>query len=55
VSDDRIVRVSGHEQHPHPGHDDREGVNFLQKPFSPISLAVKVREVLDAPVANGRV
>ena len=30
-------------------HDD---VNFLQKPFSAIALAVKVREVLDAPVAN---
>ncbi len=27
----------------------RNGVNFLQKPFSPFGLAAKVREVLDAP------
>jgi len=28
----------------------REGVNYLQKPYSPIALATKVRSVLDLPV-----
>ena len=28
-----------------------EGVNFLQKPFSSVTLAFKVREVLDAVIA----
>jgi CheY-like chemotaxis protein len=27
-----------------------EKVNFQQKPFSPVALALKVREVLDAPI-----
>jgi nitrogen-specific signal transduction histidine kinase/CheY-like chemotaxis protein len=29
-----------------------EGTNFIQKPFSPHALALKVREVLDAPLAK---
>ena len=30
----------------------REGVNFLQKPFSPVGLAHKIREVLDASLSK---
>jgi PAS domain S-box-containing protein len=39
-TDDAVLRHGVH----------REGVNFLQKPFTPLSLAIKVREALDGPI-----
>jgi CheY-like chemotaxis protein len=52
----RVLFVSGYTDDAIIRHGVlREGMNFLQKPFSPLALASKVREVLDAPTVNGRV
>ncbi len=45
----RVLFVSGHMDDAIIRHGViREGVHFLQKPFSPVTLAIKVRDVLDA-------
>ena len=51
----RILFVSGYADDAVVRHGVlQDGVNFLQKPFSPTVLAHKVREVLDAPAAGRR-
>jgi CheY-like chemotaxis protein len=49
----RIVYMSGYAENAivHHGVLD-EGTSFIQKPFSPHALALKVREVLDASLAK---
>ena len=51
IPDLPVLYVSGHARDAivHAGRLD-EGVNFLAKPFTPDSLAAKVREVLDGGV-----
>jgi two-component system cell cycle sensor histidine kinase/response regulator CckA len=45
----RVLFVSGYTDYAGVQHGVlQEGVNFLQKPFSPIALAHRVREVLDS-------
>jgi FixJ family two-component response regulator len=46
----KVLYISGYADHAvvHHGRVD-PGIDFLHKPFSPATLARKVREVLDAP------
>ena len=46
--------MSGYANETLLGHGVREAdFEFLQKPFTPVALAQKVRDVLDARPANG--
>jgi CheY-like chemotaxis protein len=49
-----VIYMSGYASETVLGHGAREAdFEFLQKPFSPVALAQKVRDVLDAHPANG--
>jgi CheY-like chemotaxis protein len=43
----RILLISGYTDHGVDPRTLREGIAFLQKPFTPLALARKVRELLD--------
>ena len=50
TSGPRALFMSGYTEHPAlREHRQQVAVNFIQKPFERVSLARKVREVLDAP------
>lgn len=49
----RVLFMSGYTDDAVVGHNVlTAGANFIQKPFSPDQLALRVREVLDAPAAK---
>jgi len=43
----KVLFISGYEESAVPGSVSAPGFGYLQKPFTPLSLAVKVREILD--------
>jgi len=49
----RVLYMSGYTQDTIVDHGVlEEGINFISKPFTPDSLALKVREVIDAPLSE---
>ena len=53
--DMKVLFMSGYAEDSYPkGWEARDGVDFLQKPFSPVILAGKVRSVLDSAPDLGR-
>ncbi len=49
----RVLYMSGYTQDTIVDHGVlEEGLNFIAKPFTPDGLALKVREVIDAPLSE---